>query len=228
LGFVCRRRRSDARCIGRTWPGSALATCSGPILSERKKRRIRRQIKRLPAHGILLAQDETDLLLFPPLRFGWAPRGVQAKVWLTGRNAKRVLFGALNLRTGHLVLMPRQRQRAADFCAYLREVRRRYRGRDVALLLDADSSHTAKASLRLAATLGITLLWLPTRCPELNPIEHLWRALKKDVCANRQDASIDLLVARALRYLEALPPRSVLRKAGVLSRRFWLRHALSN
>jgi transposase len=168
----------------------------------------------------VLAQDETDLLLFPPLRFGWALRGTQAKVWLTGRNAKRVLFGALNLRTGHLVLMPRPRQRAADFCAFLREVRRRYRGHDVAIVLDGDSSHTAKASLRLAVALGITLIWLPTRCPELNPVEHLWRALKQDVCANRQDASIDLLVARAVRYLQILPQRTVLRKAGVLSRRF--------
>jgi DDE superfamily endonuclease len=162
-----------------------------------------------------------------PLRFGWAPRGAQAKVWLTGRNASRVLFGALNLRTGRLVLMSGERHRATDFCAYLREVRRRYRGRHVALLLDEDPSHTAKVSQRLAATLVITLLWLPKRCPELNPVEHLWRALKKDVCANRQDESIDMLVAHALHYLQDAPPRSVLRKAGVLSRRFWLRVALS-
>ena len=63
----------------------------------------------------------------------------------------------LTLRTGHLVLLCRMKQRAPDFCAFLREVRRRYRGCHIALLLDGDSSHTARASRQLAATLGITL-----------------------------------------------------------------------
>ena len=215
------------RFIGWTTPGSVRATCFDPTPIERKKRRIRRQIAQLPARSVVLAQDETDLLLFPPLRGGWAPRGAQAKVWLTGRNASRVLFGAVNLRTGRLVLLCRLHQRSPDFCAFLHDVRRRYRGRHVALLLDEDPSHIARASQRLAATLGITLLWLPKRCPELNPMEHVWRAVKKDVCANRQDASIDALVLRVLRYLRRLSQRLALRKAGVLARRFWLRSAVS-
>lgn len=182
---------------------------------------------RLPERSVILAEDETDLLLFPPLRAGWAPRGEQAKVWLTGRNAKRVLFGAVNLRTGHLVLLCREHQRSHDFCAFLLEVHRRYRGRHVALLLDGDTSHTAQASQRLAAELGVSLLWLPARSPHLNPMDHVWRDVKQNVAANRQDASIDALVARVLRHMQGLPRGCVLRKAGVLSRRFWLRAALS-
>lgn len=148
-------------------------------------------------------------------------------VWLTGRNAKRVLFGAVNLRTGRLVLLCREHQRAPDFCAFMKQVRRTYRGHHVALLLDGDTSHTAQTSQRLAAELGITLLWLPTRSPHLNPMDHLWRDVKQNVCANRQDTSIDALVARVIHHMQRLPLRSVLRKAGVLSSRFWLRSALS-
>lgn len=124
--------------------------------------------------------------------------------------------------------VPRAPEGTPDFCAFLHEVHRRHRGRHVALLLDGDSSHTAQASRRLAEKLRVTLLWLPTLSPHLNPMDHLWRAVKQNVSANRQDASIDALVARAVRYLQRLPPRSVLRKAGVLSRRFWLWWALSN
>jgi hypothetical protein len=47
---------------------------------------------------VLLAEDETDVRLFPPLRAGWAKRGEQVRVPLSGRNALRVIFGALNLR----------------------------------------------------------------------------------------------------------------------------------
>ena len=176
----------------------------------------------------MLVEDETDILLFPPLRAAWAERGQQAKVWLTGRNARRVVFGTLNLCTGHLVLMTRTRQQAPDFGAFLKDLRRRYRDRPLVVLLDEDPSHTAGASRALAAALGIRLIWLPKRCPELNPMEHLWRAAKQNVNANRQDATIERTVTRFLRYLGRLTPRSVLRKAGVRSRHFWLRRGLSN
>jgi transposase len=176
----------------------------------------------------VLAEDETDVLLFPPLRAGWTQKGRPAKVSLSGRNARRVIFGTINLRTGHRVLLPRHRQRAEDFSALLDELRRRYRDRPLALLLDEDSSHTAHASVARARDLDIRLLWLPKRCPELNPMDHLWRSAKQNACANRQDTTIDVTVARAIRYLRRLTPREALRKAGVLSRNFWLRGALSN
>ena len=98
----------------------------------------------------MLAQDETDLLLFPPLRACWALRGGSAEVRLCGANALRVLFGALNVRTGTRVLLARERQRAGDFQAFLELVHDRYRGWHVALLLDEDPSHTAAGSTALA------------------------------------------------------------------------------
>ena len=171
--------------------------------------------------------DETDVMLFPPLRAAWAKRGQQVHVGLTGRNARRVIFGALNLRTGHRVLACHEHQRAPDFCAFLKELRRRYSERPLALLLDEDPSHTAQLSRGLAVKLDIRLLWLPHRSPELNPMEHLWRSAKQKVSANRQDATIERVVTRFLRYLERLTPRAALRKAGALSRHFWLRAALS-
>ena len=207
--------------------GTALATCCNAIPTEKKKHRIRRQIRCLPKGCVVLAEDETDVRLFPPLRAAWVKRGERVRVMLSGRNALRVVFGALNLRTGHRVLMCRRNQRATDFQAFLRELRRRYRDRPIALLLDEDSSHTAHASQRLAAELNIRLLWLPKRCPELNPMDHLWRAPKAKVSANRQDLTIELAVERFMRYLRRLTPHAALRKAGVLSRRFWLRAALS-
>ena len=75
-------------CAGWITHGSGRATTWTRTLSERKKRRIRRQIRALPPRSVVLAQDETDLLLFPPLRAAWSKRGEVAKVWLSGRNAR--------------------------------------------------------------------------------------------------------------------------------------------
>lgn len=101
-----------------------------------KKRRIFREIGQLPPRSVLLAEDETDLLMFPPLRSCWALRGEPACVVISGRNARRVIFGALNLRTGHRLLLPREHQRAVDFQAFLSVVHEHYRGWHVVWLLD--------------------------------------------------------------------------------------------
>src|SRR5438105_82466 len=123
--------------------GNGRATTWIPTPSARKKRRIRRQIRALPRRSVVLAEDETDLLLFPPLRAAWAKRGEPARVWLSGRNARRVIFGALNLRTGARLFVPREKGRSVDFQAFAAEGRSAYRGWHVAMLLDEDPSHTA-------------------------------------------------------------------------------------
>ena len=73
----------------------------------------------------LLCLDWTLLRLFPPLRATWALRGRQAIVPITGRNAKRVLFGAIDLKTARRVVLIRKRAGQADAQAFLRELRRR-------------------------------------------------------------------------------------------------------
>lgn len=166
-------------------------------------------------------------MLLPPLRGGWGLRGEPLEVPISGRNARRVVFGALNLRTGHRVLLPRERQRAGEFQAFLRHVRSRYRRWPVALLLDEDPSHTARGSVGLAGELGFELLWLPKRAPELNPIEGLWGDGKDVVCADHQYDSIEEQVQRFVSYLAGLSRTDALQKAGVYSEEFWLRDVVS-
>lgn len=174
----------------------------------------------------MLFEDETDILLFPPLRAAWARKGQQAQVRLQGHNAKRILFGAINPCTGRRLFLPRYRQRSEDFQDFLELVRRSYRAHPIALILDEDPSHTAKASQHLAAKLGIELLWLPKRSPHLNPMDHLWRAAKQNVAANRQYKDVDDEVERIIAYLSHLTRTEALRKAGILSRHFWLRDVM--
>jgi transposase len=177
----------------------------------------------LPPRSAKLAEDETDLRLFPPLRAGCAPRGEQAPVPITGGNAKRVLFGAINIETGCRFFLERRHQRGVDFEDFLEEVRWYHRGRHVALLLDEDSSHTAADSADTADDLGIELLWLPKRSPHLNPMDHLWRHGKEVMSANHQYASLEVQVERFIGYLGGLSAYEALKKAGILSQDFWLK-----
>ena len=214
--------RRQVHHLGYVWKHSRHVLQPDPQRA-RKIRRIRQQVKDLEPRAALLFEDETDLLLFPPLRACWARRGKSAAVVLSGRNARRVLFGTINVQTGYRLLLPRARQRGEDFQAFLERIHDHYRSWPVCLVLDEDSSHTAPSSVALARALGIGLIWLPKRCPELNPMDHLWGHAKDEVCANHQEPSIEHLVDHFIRYVQGLSPEEARRKAGILSDDFWLR-----
>jgi hypothetical protein len=165
-------------------------------------------------------------LLFPPLRAAWGRRGEPTEVPLSGKNARRVVFGALNLRTGRRLFEVRDRQRQEDFQVLLDRLRGQYRGRYVGLLLDEDAAHTAEDSRSLAEDLEIELIWLPKRMPKLNPVDHLWGRAKDRVSANKQHETIEEHVDRFLLHLEGLSDRLALRRAGVLSDNSWLKSVL--
>ena len=97
--------------------------------------------------------------LFPPLRAAWALKGTQAVVPITGRNAKRVLFGAIDLRTARRVVLICSHAGQADAQAFLRALRRRYRGAGwLWLLTDRASAHTAPQTQALADRLRMRLV----------------------------------------------------------------------
>ena len=68
---------------------------------------------------------------------------------ITGRNAKRVLFGAIDLRSARRVVLIRNHAGEADAQAFLRALRRWYRGPGwLWLLTDRASAHTAAQTKR--------------------------------------------------------------------------------
>ena len=99
----------------------------GPATSQRRAGRGRDRPDAVPAvAGRLVAEGEP------------------AEVHISGRNARRVVFGTMNLLTGTRLLLPQPKGRAGNFQAFLKEIRWHYRGWHVALLLDEDPSHRAK------------------------------------------------------------------------------------
>lgn len=172
-------------------------------------------------------EDETDLLMFPPLRAGWSLAGDPVEVPLSGRNDRRVVFGAMELKSGHRLFLTRHHQRSADMIAFLEALHERSRRGPIALLLDEDSSHTAQATQTLAEERGMICLWLPKRAPELNPMEGLWGHGKDLISANRQFATVEEQAVRFVEFLEGLSDHQALRLSGVLSEDFWLKKILS-
>lgn len=177
----------------------------------------------LAAGGEVWVADETALREFPPLRAGWSLRGHPALVTISGRNARRTLFGALNVTTGEMVCLPLPRCRTDDIVAAV-TILGQFRPEVPKLLIWDNAPPHHPHRVRDAATAaGITLGFLPFRSPELMPLEELWRGLKQTVAAHRSDADLEELVARALAWLTTMTNTERRRRCGLQSSKFdWL------
>jgi transposase len=166
--------------------------------------------------------DETILTSNPPLRAQWVHKGVQSTVPIIGDHKRHILYGTMSLRGG-LILHDTPDCNQDEFQIHLRLIRSYWRGWKVVLFLDRASSHTADDSVLLAQDLGIQLRWLPVACPKLNPMDHLWRHIKRDVLANHASESLEESVFQVYEYLQSIGSAGWMRKAGLFSETFWLR-----
>jgi len=190
---------------------------------QRKKAVAEQAAAVVAAGGEVWFGDETTLREFPPLRAAWARRGQQQIVVISGRNARRVVHGALNVATGELVTLVRERSRQDD-CAAFVEVLGRVRPTVPKLLVwDNAPPHHPQRVQALAATAQIQLAFLPFRSPELMPCEDLWRLAKAVVAANRAYAAVQEQAERAVAWLAALTPFDRLLKSSLFGPKFqWL------
>lgn len=167
--------------------------------------------------------DETTLREYPPLRAGWSKRGEQAVVTISGRNARRVVCGALNATSGELVRLIRERSRADDVLAAVEALGARRPEVPKLLVWDNAPPHQPTRVKTAALAAGIEVAFLPFRAPELMPLEDLWRGAKAVVAANRCYSSIDGAAARAVAWLDDQTPEERLRRCGLRSSKFdWL------
>jgi transposase len=157
------------------------------------------------------------------LRRAWSLKGESARMGITGQNAKRVLFGSINMCTGHRIVMGYPTMRQSGFQLFLHLLRRSYPGRKIWLLLDGAGPHTAPKSQTLAGMLNIELVWLPKQCPELNAMDHLFKEVKADISANYQYSTIEHHACYAENYILHLTNKQALIRTGILSKNFWLK-----
>ena len=171
--------------------------------------------------------DATIITEVPPLRACYARIGQQAVVPISGTHRRRVVFGALDIGSGSLQLLITTHWEALTWQAFLRQVRRAWRGWRIVLFADRGSPHTGEDSRAWTKALGIEVRFLPVAAPELNAVEGLWREGKDQHLANRSTDSMDDTADAFCQYLLDLSPRQRLQKAGVLSGNFWLMNAAS-
>jgi putative transposase len=85
------------------------------------------------------------------------------------------------------------RTKSEDFCEFLVEVRHNNPIGRICLLADNFATHKAKKVREKADELNIILIYLPPYSPDLNPIEYLWKSIKRIISISEIDTKEELI-----------------------------------
>ena len=149
-------------------------------------------------------QDEARIGQKNGLVRQWARRGTRPRQPADQRYQSAYLFGAIcpARGVGAALAMPFANTQAMQ--AHLDEIGRTVaRGAHAVLLLDRAGWHTTEKLPK-----NLTMILLPSRSPELNPVENIWQFLRANWLSNRVFQTYDEIIAAACEAwnkLTALP-----------------------
>jgi putative transposase len=175
---------------------------------EAKLQALRQLLATLPANEIAVFQDEVDINLNPKIGAMWMRRGQQAEIPTPGTNEKRYLAGALNWRTGTLIVtegFPKQGRNAALFVRHLDDLRCRLLCyRKIHVICDNARSHACKLVQRYLRQWGhrLVLHYLPTHAPDANPIERVWWHLHEEITRCHRCQTLEELLDLVFAWLQ--------------------------
>jgi putative transposase len=119
---------------------------------------------------------------------------------------RRYGLGAVDWRTGEVVVITRKRKRRREVAELLEALLARHPHGTVHVARDNASTHEddeVEAVLRGAAG-RLVLLYLPTYSPGLNPAEMLWRHYRREVTHCELFGSIDALLEATHEFFERM------------------------
>lgn len=155
----------------------------------------------------ILFIDETMIRDYLAVSRSWSPKGRQRKIPTYGKHWGTKIIGALDYESGEVFCVQKLQYTAVEFLWFLERLVWYYANQRLVLILDNAKIHHAtllKPFLEEHSE-TISLEFLPPYCPDLNPIEGLWKWMKQSVINNvffSNVSQIRVAVAKFLRRID--------------------------
>jgi len=159
----------------------------------------------IKAHGKVYFGDSTHPMLNPVLGYGWIKTGEDFEVKTNSGRQRVNINGAVELKSLHIISRSCETVNKNSICDLLRAIRMKNPDDEkIYFILDNAPYNRAKKVRKLAKQLEIRLLYLPPYSPNLNPIERLWKFMKKKVMANHYYEDLETFRAEVMEFFRTI------------------------
>lgn len=153
---------------------------------------------------VFLAGDEAGLYLQATTCHVWSPTGQTPMVRADPGRAKTNFYGALNLQTGQEIAMRSDLMNAEVSAQYLEMNLEANPGVPIILFWDRAPWHRGSPIDQvLKDNPRLEIIFFPPASPDLNPQEHVWKAVRKEGSHNHLEARLPKLAERFLHKLNS-------------------------
>ena len=147
----------------------------------------------------LFCEDESTFLYDSISRKVWVLKGTKYRRRVTGSHKKVHAYGFLS-EDGKKMFSLKDNLNAKEFLKVLSKLLHKFR--KIILILDKAPWH--KKSKKVQKYLKkhrrqLKIIWFPTGCPEMNPVEECWRQAKEEVNGGRIHESFEVM-RKKLKY----------------------------
>lgn len=151
-------------------------------------------------------QDEAGFGRINKPKYCWCNRGIRPTVPCHHIREFRYAFGAVEPQTGESFFLILPYCNTDCMNIFLHELSEAYADDYILLVADGAAWHKAKG---LSIPANIEMIPLPPYTPELNPIEQIWKELRKRGFRNELFQTLDKVVDRLCDIICALSAESI-------------------
>lgn len=140
----------------------------------------------------IMFQDEAGFGRISTIAACWVPEGVRATVPSQQIREYNYIYGAVDPRDGERFFITAPTCNSLWMSAFLEALSKAYPDDLIILIMDNAAWHSAES---LNVPSNIECLFIPPYTPEMNPIEQIWKELRKDF-ANQIFKSLNAVMAQ--------------------------------
>lgn len=154
----------------------------------------------------LFFQDEAGFGRINKPKRCWCPKGVRPSVPCLQTREYRYAYGAVEPQTGDSFFLVLPSANTICMNIFLSELSKKYADDYILLVADGASWHKSKA---LNIPENIKIIHIPPYTPEMNPIEQIWKEIRKIGFKNEIFATLEKVVDRLCETIVSLSKNSI-------------------
>ena len=154
----------------------------------------------------LMFQDEAGFGRINKPKYCWCREGIRPSVPCHHIREYRYAYGAVEPLTGDSFFFVMSHCDTVCMNGFLRELSKEYPDDIILLCCDGAAWHKAKA---LSVPGNIFLHFIPPYTPEMNPIEQIWKEIRKRGFKNEIFATLEKVIDRLCDTICSLTPQTI-------------------